>query len=158
MRRPSIDEYYMAMLPLVAGRGTCPRRQVACLIVDAKGILAATGYNGVSSGVAHCDERPCPGSPILGGPREACHATHAELNAVLQAAHSRLVPRTAYCSLTPCKPCAQALLGAGVKEVVAAALYAYDETGLVLLNGAGVDVWVWRNGERTPWSADGRTA
>ena len=68
-RRPDLDEYYLAMLPLVASRGTCPRRQVACVLADERGRLVATGYNGNPSGAAHCDLVPCPGSPATGGSR-----------------------------------------------------------------------------------------
>ena len=151
MTRPSLDEYWLSMVPQVASRGTCPRRQVACILVDESGKLVSTGYNGPASGLEHCIDQPCPGSPAVGGERTDCEATHAELNAVLQAAASRRSPWTAYCSLTPCLPCAQALLGTGIKEVVALALYAHDDKGPRLLNKAGVMVWVWRNSERTPW-------
>src|SRR6185437_7893780 len=58
-RRPDLDEYYLAMLPLVASRGTCPRRQVACVLADERGRLVATGYNGNPSGAAHCSLAPC---------------------------------------------------------------------------------------------------
>jgi len=112
----------------------------------------STGYNGPPSRIAHCkDEEPCHGSPLFGGMKESCIAIHAELNAVLQAAASRRIPFTAYCSLSPCLPCAQALLGAGVKEVVALDIWRHGTDGPRLLNKAGVLVWVWRNSERTPW-------
>ena len=154
MLRPSLDTYWLAMLPLIASRATCPRRAVGAILTDKDGRIVSTGYNGTVSSAVHCLDTPCPGSPALGGRREACEATHAELNAVLQATSSRRQPFTAYCSITPCRPCAQALLGTGIKEVVAAELYKHEDTGPKLLNKAGVLVWVWRNNERTPWASE----
>ena len=43
--RPSLDAYFLAMLPLVAGRGTCPRRQVACILTDQEGRMVSMGYS-----------------------------------------------------------------------------------------------------------------
>lgn len=140
--RPSIDAYYLAILPLVASRGTCPRRQVACILVDGKGRLVATGYNGNPPGADHCDLVPCPGSPAIGGQRTECESVHAELNAVIQAGASRREPVTAYCSLTPCRPCAAALLSVGIKRVVALEQYKYDDAGPALLAKAGVQLEV----------------
>ena len=54
MNRPSWDEYFMEITRLVASRSTCLRRQVGAVLVKEKNILA-TGYNGVPSGITHCD-------------------------------------------------------------------------------------------------------
>ena len=137
--RPNLDEYFLAMLPLVASRGTCPRRQVACILVDDKGRLAAMAYNGNAAGLPHCDAFPCMGAPCRGGKREDCEAVHAEQNAILQAAASRRETKTAYCSLAPCKTCALALISIGVKRVVALERYKHDnDAGPILLAQAGV--------------------
>jgi len=136
--RPSLDDYFLAMLPLVAARGTCPRRLVSCILVDDRGRLVSSGYNGNPPGAPHCEDSPCPGSPVIGGQRFNCESVHAELNAVIQAGASRREPVTAYCSLTPCRPCAAALLSVGVKRVVALEYYKYDNAGPELLAKAGV--------------------
>ena len=133
--RPPIDDYYLAMLPLVASRGTCPRRQVACVLTDDKGRLVATGYNGTAPNTPHCIDAPCPGAA---GAREACEAIHAECSALLQARASRREPHTAYCSLTPCFYCAKMLVSAGVRRVVAAEWYKYDDAGPAYLIKNGV--------------------
>ncbi len=156
--RPTLDEYYTAMLPLVASSSTCPRRQVACIITDTKGRMVAMGYPGQIAGMAHCVDSPCSGAPAVDGERTACEATHAELNAVLQAEASKRTPYTAYCSLTPCKPCAQALAGLGVREVIALEAYKYDDSGPRLLNKAGVPVWLYNGGARTPWNDEATNA
>jgi len=142
MSRPSLDAYFLAMLPLVASRGTCPRRQVGCVLVDFQGRLVATAYNGNASGMAHCIDVPCPGAESLGGSRESCEAVHAESAALLQARASRREPHTAYCSLTPCMNCAKLLISAGVKRVVALSMYKHDDLGVRLLLKAGVELEV----------------
>jgi dCMP deaminase len=152
MPRPSLDEYWLSMVPLVAARCTCPRRQVGAILVDAKGQLVSTGYNGNPSGLGHCVDIPCPGAPSLGGQRSDCQALHAEANAVAQAMGSRRAPWTLYCALTPCHDCSKLLLAVGVREIVALERYAHDDRGPRLLNKAGVGVWVWKDGERTPWA------
>lgn len=142
MTRPSLDEYWLAMVPLVAARGTCPRRQVGAILTDADGKLVATGYNGNPPGASHCIDSPCPGSPALNGKREDCEVLHAELNALLQAVDSRRKPVTLYCGLTPCFPCAKALLTAGIRRVIALEHYKYDDAGVSLLRKHGVEVYV----------------
>jgi len=70
------------------------------------------------------------------------------LNAVIQAGASRREPVTAYCSLTPCRPCAAALLSVGVKRVVALEKYKHDDRGAALLAKAGVELEV--HGQKWP--------
>ncbi len=139
MRRPSIDEYYLAMLPLVASRATCPRRSVAAILVDATGRLVAIGYNGVPSGMPHCIDVACPGAGDQSGDSSRCLAIHAEVSALSQARASRRQPHTLYCSTTPCFECAKLLITEGVRRVVAASAYA-DQRGAELLERAGVEV------------------
>jgi dCMP deaminase len=140
--RPSLDEHYTAMVGLVAMRATCPRRSVGAVLVDDRGRLVSTGYNGPPSGMPHCTERPCAGAESIGGPREACDAVHAECNALLQAQASRRSPRTLYCSTTPCFYCAKMLVTAGIRRVVALTMYKHDKLGVDLLLRAGVELEV----------------
>ena len=142
MLRPDIDTYWSAMVPLVAARATCPRRAVGAILTDIDGRLVSTGYNGNAPGAAHCIDEPCPGSPVLGGERSACEAVHAEMNALLQATGSLRRGHTLYCSLTPCFPCAKAMLTAGVKRVVALERYTHDDSGPEYLRRQGVEVVV----------------
>jgi len=141
MRRPSIDDYYLAMLPLIASRATCPRRQVAAILVDRGGKLVATGYNGPPAGMHHCLDVPCPGATDPSGDTGRCIAIHAEMNALSQAQASRRSPHTLYCSTTPCFNCAKMLITEGVKRVVVTSEYA-DQSGADLLRQAGVTVCV----------------
>jgi deoxycytidylate deaminase len=137
--RPSIDSYYLAMLPLVASRATCPRRQVAAILVDVGGKLVSIGYNGPPAGMPHCIDTPCPGALDKSGDTSRCIAIHAEINALSQAQASRRSPHALYCSTTPCFNCAKMLITEGVKRVVAASDYP-DQRGVELLRQAGVVV------------------
>ncbi len=139
--RPSIDEYYLSLLPLVASRATCPRRKVAAILVDAGGKLVSIGYNGVPSGMPHCVDAPCIGTLDRSGDTSRCIAIHAEVNALSQARASRRSPHTLYCSTTPCFECAKLLITEGIKCVVAASRY-INEAGIELLGQAGVEVVV----------------
>ena len=139
MKRPSLDEYYLSMLPLIASRATCPRRQVAAILVDAGGKLVSIGYNGPPGGMPHCIDTPCPGALDQSGDTSRCIAVHAEVNAILQAQSSRRMPHVLYCSTTPCFNCAKMLITEGVKRVVAAGDYP-NQLGVELLHRAGVTV------------------
>lgn len=54
--RPTRDEWAMSMAKITALRATCLRRQVGCVLLNARGHVLATGVNGVASGLPHCDE------------------------------------------------------------------------------------------------------
>ena len=56
MVRPPRDTYFMKMAALVAERSTCLRRSVGCVLVNGRHHVLATGYNGVASGLPHCNE------------------------------------------------------------------------------------------------------
>ena len=139
MTRPSLDEYYLAMLKLVASRGTCRRRQVAAILVDAKGVLISAGYNGVPSGMSHCIDAPCGGALDLPGNNDNCLAIHAEQNCLLRAGDRLRYAHTIYCSTVPCFNCAKLIISAGVQAVVAASTYA-DQRGLMLLKQVGIKI------------------
>jgi dCMP deaminase len=54
--RPTKIEYFLAIAKVVATRSTCLRRSVGCVLVDKRGHILSTGYNGVASGQPHCNE------------------------------------------------------------------------------------------------------
>jgi dCMP deaminase len=137
--RPSLDDYYLAMLKLVASRGTCRRRQVAAILTDVKGVLISTGYNGVPSGMPHCIDTPCSGANDKPGNNDNCLAIHAEQNCLLRAGDRLRHAHTIYCSTAPCFHCAKLIISAGIKVVVASSTYA-EERGLELKKKGGVEV------------------
>jgi dCMP deaminase len=50
------DEWGLRLAEITALRGTCLRRQVGCVLINAAGHVLATGYNGVARGLLHCNE------------------------------------------------------------------------------------------------------
>lgn len=143
MTRPTIHEYYTAMLPLVASRGTCPRRKVGAILTDDRGRLVSAGYNGPPAGMAHCTLVPCPGAQGQSGDNTRCEAIHAEANAILFASYSRIAPTTLYCSCTPCFNCAKLIATSGIRVVIALEPYLGDMSGCAFLEKANVMVYVW---------------
>ena len=54
--RPTRDEWGLQLAQVTASRSTCLRRSVGCVLVDKRGHILATGYNGVAAGQKHCNE------------------------------------------------------------------------------------------------------
>jgi dCMP deaminase len=131
--RPGWDEYFMEVARTVATRATCPRASVGAVLVREHRILT-TGYNGAPRHVAHCTEVGCE----LRGDH-CVRATHAEANAVVQAAlHGvGVAGATAYCTHQPCVHCAKLLISAGIERIVYAEPYV-DLFAQQLLAEAGV--------------------
>jgi dCMP deaminase len=146
--RPSWDEYFMNIAQLAATRSTCLRRQVGAVITKDKKILA-TGYNGAPAGLKHCLDIGClreeMGIPS-GERHELCRATHAEQNAIVQAAtHGVSIKDSVLYSTThPCILCSKLLINAGIKKVVIEESYP-DELSQKMLKEARVEILVLKN-------------
>ena len=56
--RPSWDAYFMRLANLAALRSNCMKRQVGCVLVRDKRVIA-TGYNGTPRGLVNCNEGGC---------------------------------------------------------------------------------------------------
>ena len=54
--RLSRDEWALKLALLTAQRTTCCRRAVGCVLLNARGHVLSTGYNGVAAGLPHCNE------------------------------------------------------------------------------------------------------
>ncbi|HHU68900.1 MAG TPA: cytidine deaminase, partial [Thermoanaerobacterales bacterium] len=101
-----------------------------------------TGYNGAPAGLKHCEEVGCirgEGNIPSGERHELCRGTHAEQNAIIQAAVMGISIKgaTLYCTTQPCSLCAKMLINAGVSRIVYEGEYP-DELSLSLLKEAGV--------------------
>jgi len=145
MPRQSWDQYFLGIAGEVAKRSTCLRRQVGCVMVRDRHVLA-TGYNGSPAGAPHCLDVGCAREGIPSGERlDLCRASHAEANAVCQAAHfgEALSGATAYVTIRPCAGCMRLLIQAGVKRVVFSGGYP-DETTVKVAKESGFET---RNGE-----------
>ncbi|MFN3407010.1 MAG: deoxycytidylate deaminase [Caldimicrobium sp.] len=129
MYRPDWHEYFMVIAKLVAVRSGCNSRPTGAVIVKDKRILA-TGYNGPMPGAWHCTDkgenycfRRDKGIPDI-DKYNYCRASHAEANAIAQAAKFGIPLEGAsiYCTLAPCYVCLKLIASAGIKEVY----YEYD--------------------------------
>ncbi|MBO6167989.1 MAG: dCMP deaminase family protein [Kiritimatiellae bacterium] len=130
--RPSWDEYFMGIAEVVAKRSNCLRRHVGAVVMRDNHILS-TGYNGTPRGVRNCFEGGCPrcaGESASGTHLDECLCTHAEQNAICQAAlygHA-LEGGTIYVTISPCLTCAKLIINAGIREVVYGGDYAFLDT------------------------------
>lgn len=140
-QRPSLDQYYLAMADVIATRGTCARRRVGCVLVDPRGIVLATGYNGRPRGWPHCLETPCFAAASASGvDLDGCEAIHAEQNALLRCANVDAI-HACYVSVAPCVTCVKLLLNTGCRRIVFGALYPHEEVAGSLAARAEVE---WR--------------
>lgn len=129
MSRPTWENYFMALARLVASRSTCPRKHVGVVLVKDNRVVA-TGYNGAPRGMPHCDEVGCELKTIDG--RESCVRTlHAESNAIDYAGWSVTSGSILFTTANPCYPCAQRIVGAGIKKVYYDEYYQSQNTLLV---------------------------
>ncbi|MFH1094896.1 MAG: deaminase [Candidatus Micrarchaeota archaeon] len=140
--RPSWDEYFMGIAKVVAGRSNCMKRQVGAIIIRDKRIVS-TGYNGTPRGVRNCNEggcKRCNSFADSGTKLDECVCSHAEENAIVQAAYHGIAIRggTLYTTFSPCLTCTKMILNAGLVEVVYSDAYPLGETPMRLLSEAGV--------------------
>ncbi len=126
--RPSWDEYFMLIAKLVSTRSTCNSRPTGAVLVKDRQILA-TGYNGSMPGAPHCTDELMPdGSPYChrralqipdADKYNFCRASHAEANAIAQAARHGVAIKgaTLYVTLEPCYVCIKLLATAQIARV-----------------------------------------
>ena len=132
----------MEIAEVVAKRSNCCRRYVGAVIMKDNHILSA-GYNGTPRGVRNCFEGGCPrcaGKAESGTMLDECLCTHAEQNAICQAAYygTAIAGSTIYITISPCLTCAKLIINAGVKEVVYGGDYAFLDTVKKMFKDAGV--------------------
>ncbi|MFF3673583.1 deoxycytidylate deaminase [Streptomyces sp. NPDC002120] len=119
--RPGWDAYFIGIAEAVAVRGDCLRCRVGAVLVRPDKRIAATGYNGVASGVRGCLEggcKRCLSDQPSGSGYEDCIETHAEANALLYADWQDCQEATLYITRAPCAHCRKLIRSAGVARVV----------------------------------------
>lgn len=144
IERPGWDRYFMDIAHVAATRSNCCRRQVAAVLVRDCRIIS-TGYNGTPRGVRNCSDGGCPrcnSDTPSGTGLHQCLCSHAEENAIVQAAYHGIAVKgaTLYTTFSPCLLCAKMIINAGIVEVVYHQRYSIDETSLELLHEGGVIV------------------
>lgn len=127
MERLTKHEYFSRLAELVSLRATCARRKVGCVLVNERGHIIATGYNGVPAGHRHCIDDPCPGASFASGEGlDRCEAIHAEQNALLQCRNVQEIAY-AYTTTQPCMTCTKLLLNTSCHTIIYNEPYAHSE-------------------------------
>ncbi|MCH5153731.1 MAG: cytidine/deoxycytidylate deaminase family protein [Clostridiales bacterium] len=140
------DARFMEIAHTVATWSSCyqENRQIGAVIAKNKRIMT-TGYNGASSGIKSCKEKGfCLRRQMnipSGTRHELCYATHAEQNAIIQAAKMGICidGATLYCTHQPCAICTKMIINSGIKRVVYQHGYP-DDFSLELFSEAGVEI------------------
>ena len=142
MPRLTRDQWAMQMAQLTGRRSTCLRREVGCVLLNERGHVLSTGYNGVAAGMPHCNELvldavaimdppypyACPGAQAPSGTNlDGCNALHAEQNALLQCKDPWSI-HTAYVTASPCMTCTKLLLNTSCQRVVFLEPYPHSAT------------------------------
>lgn len=140
--RPSWDDYFLGIAQVVALRSNCMKRKVAAVIVRDKRIIS-TGYNGTPRGVTNCNEGGCPRCNAFeksGAALTECYCSHAEENAIVQAAYHGVSIKdgSLYTTFSPCLICTKMIINSGIAEVIFNARYPMGEQSFRLLEQAGV--------------------
>ena len=139
--RPSHDAWAMALALETAKRTTCCRRAVGSVLLNARGHVLSTGYNGVAAGMPHCNEvvkvenpkfnlldcdrfdveyfgtfpNACSGATSPSGTNlDGCGAVHAEQNSLLQCRDVYDI-ETCYVTTSPCMTCVKLLMNTSCK-------------------------------------------
>lgn len=149
-------DWYKSFLNIAytfAVHSTCIRKQVGAVIVKDKRIIS-TGYNGVPSGVEHCNERfkninvkewadPNSEAALMHHKFSSRYELHAEQNAIAFTAKTDSSPlegATIFTTLSPCNDCAKLIKAAGIRTVVFDEPYDRDTSSLEFLKEAGIHV------------------
>ena len=152
--RPSRDAYFLELTRLIATRSTCLRRAVGCVLVNARGHVLATGYNGVAAGLPHCNEsfyeddegvlhdesiegaqrlvhpRACVGAFRADGKRWSSGKNLEGCEAIHAEQNALLQCRdvweidTAYVTVSPCLTCVKLLLNTACRRIAFTERYA----------------------------------
>lgn len=137
--RPSWDSYFMRLANLAALRSNCMKRQVGCVLVRDKRVIA-TGYNGTPRGLKNCNEGGCErcndSANYSGASLGTCLCLHAEENALLESGRDRIGQgSTLYCNTCPCLTCSIKIVQSGITEVVYLQPYSMDKASEEVLKG-----------------------
>ena len=148
MERMNWDEYFIQMAFLISKRATCIRRAVGAVIVKDNKILA-TGYNGAPKGIKHCSETGCyrVNNNIPSGQQlDQCNGTHAEQNAIIQAAITGVNIEGAilYCTTFPCNICAKMIINCGIEKIYYVGDY-NDQRSKDLFKQINIKIIKWEN-------------
>lgn len=120
------DQYFLNIAEAVSKKSHCISVKRGCVLVKDNQILSS-GYNGPPRGYPNCDEiyPECPKKSMgfkSGTGQEFCPASHAETNAIVQAARNgvKIKGSKVYCNFKqiPCRECSKLIVNAGIIEII----------------------------------------
>lgn len=132
--RPSWDNYFLNIAEAVSLRSHDAQTRVGVVVVDENKRILTTGYNGFPPG---CEDEKLPNLR----PDKYPFMVHAEINAIA-ASRQDLRNSSLYCTHSPCRECAKAIITAGIKRVAYRHSYQNDDHIFVsqFLSSCGVVV------------------
>ena len=137
----SWDEYFMGISLLSCLRSKDPNTQVGACIVNGDNHIVSVGYNGLPRGCSD-DEYPWDRTADTPNKTKYPFVCHAELNAILNSAHSDLRGSRVYVTLFPCNECAKAIIQNSIREIIYLSDKYHDTNASIasrrLFNMAGV--------------------
>ena len=139
------DNYFYAVCQAVASKSACLSRQIGAIVVRDKSIVS-TGYNGPPRNYPHCEpvDGECPRHAKgykSGEGLDECPATHAEANAIANAAKLGVSVDGAELYLNtiiPCKDCMALIVNAGIIRVICEELIPYHTMSLTMAERGNV--------------------
>lgn len=129
-KRKSFEEIYMNFAHEISERSYDDTMKVGCIITshDFRQVFSL-GFNGNASGLPNKKDSDKPGESGF---------IHAELNSCISCNIPRYVDKVVFCTHSPCKLCAKALVNlGGVKKFYYKEKYR-DDTGLRILKACGI--------------------
>lgn len=127
-------KFNLQLAEMISKRSTCLRLKVGAVLTDINGIILSTGYNGVSSGLKHCDKTNC-------GSITPCRAIHSEVNAILHSSVDFRLPKIIFLTDSPCFSCSKILIAFNIKEIYFLERYRDDIKSMKLLKEAKVKIY-----------------
>jgi dCMP deaminase len=111
MREEKVQKF-MRIAEAISRLSSCHSRKVGCILVDTKGYILSTGYNGPPHNMGECS---CC-NRVSGENLDLCPAVHAEMNALMQCYDIQEID---YCFVTtkPCRHCIKMLLNTSCKKI-----------------------------------------
>ena len=132
-KRPTKEEYYLAMAEVASTRGTCLRRRYGSVIVKDDRIVS-TGYAGAPSGRQNCcDIGYCRREKLnaqRGTMYHLCRSIHSEQNAIINASKEEMKGATLYLAgvniadgsivknADCCSMCKRFIINSGISRVI----------------------------------------
>ena len=137
--RLSKDLYFMLLAEAVSLRSTCLDKHVGCVLVDSRGIVLSTGYNGAPHGQPHCIDLGVCNKTVTGN-KDLCPSAHAEQNAII---HCAAIDRISSCyvTLSPCVNCVRLLANTPCEHIFFKNKHRYSEPEILWTQFRGNNSW-----------------